>query len=94
MDFTLAHLDKTSDANSPDFKKWLESMTIKNNGDDNLPMLSSEVKQIWRDRLDLEYENDRNFTKKILTKSGKEKLIINIWVGTSFSITDKTDLRK
>lgn len=74
MDFTLAHLDKTSDANSADLKKWLESMTIKNNGDDNLPMLSSDVKQIWQDRLDIEYENDRNFTKKDFDKKWKGKI--------------------
>lgn len=74
MDFTLSHLDKTSDANSADFKKWLEGLVIKNYGDDNLPMLSSEVKQIWRDRLDLEYENDRNFTKKDFDKKWKGKI--------------------
>lgn len=75
MDKVLANLEKKHDLQALKYKEWLESIVINNfDSENNYPMLSKEVQELWRDMKDLEFDSERNFTKAMFDEKWQSKI--------------------
>lgn len=75
MDKVLANLERKPDPQALKYKEWLESVVINNfNSENNYPMLTKEVQELWRNMKDLEYDSERNFTKALFDEKWQSKV--------------------
>lgn len=74
MDYTLAHLNKEENVASEKHKKWLQSLRVEIYNDENLPMLSKNVKDIHFDLTEIEYPDHLSITNEEFDKKWKNKV--------------------